>query len=152
MTMERVSYPRWSGALICFTLLACDIVSLAPGTPDVSIRMDTTEFERSGITGSALVSFLIENRGTGTAYFEGCPEPVNVMVERFDGSWISRAELNRGCGPSDTPARLALDGNKAYAYSYQESEVGRYRMRPFYGDRLDAPEEHSVTSVEFAVR
>lgn len=150
--MDRVSCQRWAGALTCFTLVACDIVSLAPGTPDVSIRMDTTEFERSGITVRAVVSFLIENRGTGTAYLEGCPEPVNVVVERLAGSWISHSELNSGCGPSETPAQLALAGNKAYAYSYQESEVGRYRLRLFYGDKLDAPEEHSTMSAEFAVQ
>ena len=113
--------------------------------------MDTTEFQRSDITGSAMVSLLIENRGSGTAFFEGCPEPVNMVVERLDGSWISHAELNSGCGPSETPTQLALDGNKAYAYSYPESEVGLYRLRLFYGDRLDAPEEHSAMSPEFTV-
>jgi len=141
----------WMGVLTCTVLTACDVVSLDPGDPEVSIKMDTTDFERSGMTGDAIVSFLIENRGIGTAYFEGCPDPVSMLVERVDGTWISHDELNSACDPPATPAQLALGGNKAYAYSYREGEAGHYRIVIFYGHAADAADTRSVMGDEFDV-
>lgn len=139
------------GVLASMALGACDIVSLDPGTPDMSIRLDTTDFERSGIMAQATVSFLIENRGSGSAYLEGCPDPVNMVVEGFDGLWTEHLRLNATCGPQETPNQVTLGGNKAYSYEYVEAAPGHYRLTVRYGREPDAPEQYSVSSPEFDV-
>lgn len=135
----------------CATLAACDVVSLDPGHPDMAIKLDTIDFERSGLTDVARVSFLIENHGTGVAYLEGCPDPVPMVIERVDAEWVVHEELNRDCRENEVPAQQVLAGLKAYRYGYDEGMIGRYRIRVSYREQEDEPGERTVLSAEFSV-
>jgi hypothetical protein len=152
MTWKKTFQYLGTGLLACISFSGCDFVSLDSIDPDMGIAMDATEFDRNLIAGTAVISFLIENRGTGSAYLEGCPDPVHMVIQRWESNdWTDHMTLNESCVSGADPVQVRLDGNKAYSYDYQESAPGHYRFTVFYGKELDEPAEYTVVSPEYDV-
>ncbi len=136
------------------TLAACNESPLESGFPEVQIIMDSLEYGRAPLTGEARVTFLIANRGPGMAYFEGCPDPINMVIEVFepiDGEWREAGRPN-ACLTGEVPQQVSLDVDKAYGYTLIWEEVGLYRIRVFYGDEAAVTTGHFTDSPEYAVR
>ena len=127
---------------------------LESGFPEVQIIMDSLEYGRAPLTGEARVTFLIANRGPGRAYFDGCFDPINMVIEVFepiDSEWHEAGRPN-ACQPGEVPQQVSLDVDEAYGYTLKWEEVGLYRIRVFYGDEAAVTTGHFADSPEYAVR
>jgi hypothetical protein len=116
--------------------------------------MDSLEYGRAPITGEAWVTFLIANRGPGIAYFDGCPDPINMVIEEYrevDDTWVETDRPN-ACMPGEIPDQAVLDVDEAYEYTLVWEDSGLYRIRVFYGDEATVTTGHFADSPEYAVR
>ncbi len=141
--------------LVALSLAACsDSDPIESEFPAVEVIMDTTEFARQPIVGVATVEFLVANFGPGMAYFEGCPDPIRIVVEWFDPDevqWETHDVLN-SCDVADTPAEEQLEVEQAYEYSFEEGQVGLYQFRVTYGEESDIRDQYFVTSPAYAIK
>lgn len=136
------------------TLAACNDNPLDSGFPEVQILMDSVEYGRAPISGEARVTFLIANRGPGIAYFDGCPDPINMVIEEYrtvDSTWVE-AERPNACMSGETPDQTSLDVDKAYEYTLVWEDTGVYRIRVFYGDEATVTTGHFEVGPEYAVQ
>jgi hypothetical protein len=140
--------------LIAGAAAACNENPVDSGIPQVEVLMEETEFTVPPGGLSAIIGFTIANRGPGTAYFEGCPSPVGMVVEVFDNGtseWVEHDRLN-SCAAAETPQTLSLTQQQGYAYELLERDTGRYRVTVFYGSEAAATTAHSSVGPEYNIR
>lgn len=133
-------------------LAGCGLGSLETGIPEVTIILDAGEFSRAALTNTATISFVIANAGPGTAYFEGCPDPVSIVLHRLErGVWIEEQRRNLDC-VGELPTEMTLESDQGYAYSLLEDTPGRYQLQVRFGSDPDARLAHQRFSPEFDVQ
>jgi len=137
------------------TVAACSDNPLDSGFPEVQIIMDSLEYGRAQLTG-ARVTFLIANRGPGVAYFDGCPDPINLVIEVYDAvddEWGEHpAGRPNACQSGEMSQQVSLDVDQAYGYTLRWQEAGLYRIRVSYGDEATATTAHITDGPEYGVR
>ena len=136
------------------TLAACNDNPLDSGFPEIRIIMDSLEYGRAPLTGEARVTFLIANRGPGMSYFEGCPDPIGMVIEEYsavDDTWVEAGRPN-ACMSGEIPEQASLEVDQAYGYTLIWEDTGVYRIRVFYGDEATVTTGHSADSPEYAVQ
>jgi len=140
-------------AMAAGLLIACNDNPLDSGFPRVEIVMDDVEFVHVPVGGTP-IPFIVANRGPGTAHFEGCPDPVNIVVEWYDevaDEWVNYEEPN-ACLAGQTPNTLSLEPNQGYAYELSEAGVGLFRFRVTYGSEPGVATGHFADSPDYAIR
>jgi hypothetical protein len=146
--------PWWGIGASCLLMgalmAACNSDATGPGGTEVEIIMDSTAYGLAPLVG-ADVQFLIANRGSGTAYFEGCPDPVTIELERFENDQWSVVDTINACDALDIPDQVELTLDQAYEYQFMEVVDGLYRLRVFFGDDPADRGQFSVTGLEYSV-
>jgi len=141
-------------SLVAGMSVACNENPVDSGIPQVEVLMEETVFAVPPAGLPAIIGFTIANRGPGTAYFEGCPSPVGVLVEKFDTATSDWAEYDRinACPAGEAPQTLSLEQQKGYAYELLERETGSYRVTVFFGSEAEATTAHSALGPEYAIQ
>jgi hypothetical protein len=140
--------------LIAGASAACNENPVDSGIPQVEVVMQETEFTVPPGGLNAIIGFTIANRGPGTAFFEGCPSPVGMVVEVFDNAtseWVEHDRLN-SCPAGEVPQTLSLEPQQGYAYELLERDTGSYRVTVFYGSEAGATTAHSSVGPEYNIR
>ena len=114
--------------LLLIIFAGCQVISTAPGSPQVRVEIERSTVRLDPAVGSATIAFSVRNIGTETVYVARCGGSLAAAFERREsGGWV-----NAGGGMCLTiydMSPLALERGEVRRDTLAIQKPGRYRLR-----------------------